>query len=80
MGHHNSSKSSTNRFLFFLFLSVCALSVAADFFVHKHHVHFSLEEGVGFYAVYGFVSFVLLVAVSKFILRPLVSRPEDYYD
>ena len=43
------------------------------------HPYFKWEQWPGFYAVYGFVACVLLVLVSKYILRPLVMRGEDYY-
>lgn len=44
------------------------------------HPYFKWEQWPGFYAVYGFVACVLLVLVSKYILRPLVMRGEDYYE
>lgn len=44
------------------------------------HPYFLWEKWPGFYAVYGFVACVLLVLVSKYILRPLVMRGEDYYE
>jgi hypothetical protein len=43
------------------------------------HPHFKWEQWPGFYAVYGFVACVLLVLVSKYVLRPLVMKDEDYY-
>ena len=53
-------------------------------FEHKHasfeHGELPIETWFGFYSVYGFVSCVLLVMVSKYLLRPVVIRPEDYYD
>jgi len=55
-----------------------ALLLVLEIFVHKH-TYFAWEEWFGFYAVYGFVSCVLLVLVAKYILRPLVKREEDYY-
>jgi uncharacterized membrane protein len=39
-----------------------------------------LEKWPGFYAVFGFVACVILVLISRFVLRPLVMRDEDYYD
>jgi len=63
-----------------LFFLICAVLFLLDFFIHKSHAHFEVEESFGFYAVYGFVSFIVLVAVAKYILRPLVMRREDYYE
>lgn len=64
--------------VFIFFYSALVVLLIAEFFVHKHP-HFAWEEWWGFYAVYGFVACVL-VLVAKYILRPLVKRPEDYYD
>jgi len=59
-----------------VFLCVC--TVIADFFYRKHgEYHF--QEWVGFDAIYGFVSCVLLVLAAK-QLRKILMRDEDYYD
>ncbi len=62
----------------------CALNVLVDFLFYMDsfdkHAVFEWENWPGFYAVFGFVSCVLLVFISKFILRPLVKRDEDYYE
>jgi hypothetical protein len=65
--------------VFIFFYSALVVLLIAEFFVHKHP-HFPWEKWWGFYAVYGFVACVLLVLAAKYILRPLVKRPEDYYD
>jgi hypothetical protein len=62
-----------------IFFTLTGAVLAIDLFYHKHTI-FAWEEYFGFYAVYGFVACVVLVIVSKFILRPLVMRKEDYYD
>lgn len=61
---------------FYLFL---VLLIVVDFFIPKHP-DFSWEAFPLFYATYGFVAFVLLIFIAKYILRPLVKRKEDYYD
>ncbi|MCF6249533.1 MAG: hypothetical protein L3J69_19585 [Desulfobacula sp.] len=48
--------------------------------VIEAHMAYKWEGYFGFYAIYGFVACVILVLVSKYILRPLVKRKEDYYD
>ena len=62
----------------------CALLLASDLLFYSEsfekHAHYQWENWPGFYAVFGFVSCVLLVLVSKYLLRPLVKRSEDYYD
>ena len=57
---------------------ICLGVVAADFFYEKHG-HYSWEEWPGFYALFGFISCVLLVIAAKG-LRKILMRDEDYYD
>ncbi len=65
--------------LLVIFFTLTGLTLSIDIFYHKHAL-FPWEEYFGFYAVYGFVACVILVIVSKYMLRPLVMRKEDYYD
>jgi len=65
--------------LFLLFCAMLLLSIVAEFFVHKH-VFFEWEEWPGFYAALGFMAFVLLILIAKYILRPIAQRKENYYD
>lgn len=55
----------------------CAIVVAADFFYEKHG-HFAEEEVEGFFAMFGFVMFTLLVLAARG-LRVLVGEREDFY-
>ena len=54
------------------------LVLLAEAFVDMHG-EFHVEHFFGFYAVYGFISYVSLIFVAKF-LRKLIMRKEDYYD
>jgi hypothetical protein len=78
---------NVKRLLTIFFSSVIILliiDVIYIFLSNKHvierHVSYRWEEYFGFYAIFGFVACVILVLVSKYILRPLVKREEDYYD
>ncbi|CCK80543.1 MULTISPECIES: hypothetical protein [Desulfobacula] len=62
-----------------LILDVFYIFLAKAHVIHRH-VNYKWEEFWGFYAFYGFVACVILVLVSKYVLRPLVKRKEDYYD
>ena len=55
----------------------CVISFLADFFYEKHG-YFAEEEFEGFYAIYGFIMFTLLVLAARG-LRVLVGVKEDYY-
>ena len=69
---------NVKRLLGSFYLSLLILLII-EFFVHKHP-YFPWEKWPGFYAAFGFVACVVLVIAAKYILRPLVKRPEDYYD
>ncbi|MCL7488268.1 MAG: hypothetical protein M8357_08875 [Desulfobulbaceae bacterium] len=62
-----------------VFFTICVVLFAADLVVDKQ-THMPWEEWPGFYAMYGLVACVVLVLVSKYILRPLMMRDENYYE
>ncbi len=62
-----------------LFVDMVYILLAQNHVIHRH-VTYEWEKYWSFYSIYGFVACVLLVLVSKYILRPLVKRKEDYYD
>jgi hypothetical protein len=64
------------KFLTGFFISLIVL-LGCDFFIHKHD-HISLGNAPEFYAVYGFVSCVMLIFIAK-ILRLFIKRDETYY-
>jgi hypothetical protein len=85
--HMFDNPRNVKRLLTIFFSSVIILliiDVIYIFLSNKHvierHVSYRWEEYFGFYAIFGFVACVILVLVSKYILRPLVKREEDYYD
>jgi hypothetical protein len=64
-----------------LFYLVLVLIVAADFVVPREHAEFLWERLPGWSAVYGFLSCVILIFVSKFLgHQGGLMRREDYYD
>ena len=62
-----------------LIFDVVYIILSKQHIIHRH-VEYQWEEYFGFYAIYGFVACVILVLISKYVLRPLVKRKEDYYD
>ena len=80
----SSHKSKTAKTIIVGLFITCALGSLVDLLFlsdsFDKHAAFEWENWPGFYAVYGFVACVLLVLVSKYILRPLVMRDEDYYE
>jgi len=71
------------RRLILVFFVLCALLVVGDLLYHRHlsfgEGHFPVEGWFGFYAVYGFVAYALIV-LGSIPLRKLMMRSEDYYD
>lgn len=64
-----------------LFHGVLVLIVVADFLVPREHGLFFWDHLPGWSAVYGFISCVLLIFVSKFLgHQGGIMRGEDYYD
>ncbi len=69
---------NVKRFLWGLYVC-CGLLIAVDWFVPVHGAY-GWEQVPGFYAAFGFVSFVGIVLFGKHVLRRIVKRDEDYYD
>ena len=64
-----------------LFYLVLVLIVIADFLVPREHAAYLWDHLPGWSAVYGFLSCVLLIFVSKFLgHQGGLMRREDYYD
>jgi len=64
-----------------LFYLVLVLIVAADFLVSREDAEYLWDRLPCWSAVYGFVSCMLLIFVSKFLgHRVGLMRREDYYD
>jgi len=66
---------------FWALVAVCALLLVIEIpllLVHVRHPHFGWDT-FGFYGVFGFAAFFLIVLAGK-QLRKVLSRQEDYYD
>ncbi|MDL2410051.1 hypothetical protein PY650_31435 [Rhizobium calliandrae] len=64
-----------------IFYLVLILIVVADFFVSRDSAEYLWDRVPGWSAVYGFVSCIILIFVSKFLGRRVgLMRREDYYD
>lgn len=62
-----------------LYISL-ALAVAIDLFVHRERVVFLWDKLPGFSAVYGLISCILIILVSKALGHKWLMKREDYYD
>ncbi len=70
-------KPANVKLLLRIFYISLGILFILDFFIHKHS-EFAWEAKSQFFAVYGFVSYVLLMTVAK-TLRKFIKRDEDYY-
>jgi len=70
-------RPETVKRLWAVFLAVLAATVAAALFV-AHHGVFGIDGTVGFYAWYGFLACVVLIAGAKG-LGAVLKRRDDYY-
>ncbi len=73
----NDLKSMGKSFTKYI-LIIGALLILLDFTFQRHE-YFSFVEIYGFPAFFGFVSFVFIVMLGKW-LRKFLMRKEDYYD
>lgn len=62
------------------FYGLLALLVLADLFTPREHLLFGLEALPGFSALYGLLSCVLIIWVSKLLGHAGLMKSEDYYD
>ncbi len=69
--------ASTITKLWWAFAALLALTVIAQLWVHPHP-HFQLDGSFWFYPVYGLLSSIVLVLVSK-LLGNFLKRDEDYW-
>ena len=58
---------------------LCVCLVFADLFYTNDHPYFAVETFFGFQAWVGFLAFVVIVFLGRF-LRLIVRREENYYD
>ena len=56
------------------------LLILADFVIPRHEIHFFGDKIPGFWSLFGFISCVLIIVVSKWIGHHWLVRDEDYYD
>ena len=61
-----------------LLVLIAVLLLGIEFVIHRHSV-FGVEESFMFPAIYGFVAFLFIVQIGKW-LRLMIMRKEDYYD
>jgi uncharacterized oligopeptide transporter (OPT) family protein len=74
----NKQLRMMGNYIILALLAVAAVLIVAELISHRHG-EFEAESLPLFPAIYGFVSFVLIVFLG-IVLRKIVMRPEDYYE
>lgn len=59
---------------------ILAASVLAEFFVPAHGAQHLWDKIPGFYALFGFVTCVAMIIISKLLGQYCLKKSEDYYD
>ena len=59
-------------------IGIAIILAILEFFLHRHGV-FPIEDSYMFPAIFGFLAFMLIVQVGKW-LRLMIMRSEDYYE
>ena len=59
-------------------LGIAIILAILELFLHRHGV-VPIEDSFMFPAIFGFLAFMLIVQVGKW-LRLMIMRPEDYYE
>ena len=66
---------------FYVGLTVAALAeIVLPYVIHGDHPHFSFETLPAWGSLYGLLSCVAIIVVSKLIGKVWLMRREDYYD
>ena len=65
---------------FYVGLGMVALAEIVLSYVFQEKHHFSFESWPAFGSIYGLVSCVAIIVVSKFLGKVWLMRREDYYD
>ena len=65
---------------FYVSLAVVALVEIVVLLVFHEEHHFSFESWPAFGSIYGLISCVAIIVVSKFLGKVWLMRREDYYD
>ena len=63
-----------------LFVFVTALILVHSFFTAPDKIHFIWEKFTLFSALFGFIGCLLLILITKILVKHLIERDEGYYD
>ena len=56
------------------------LLILVDFIIPRHEIHFFGDKIPGFWSLFGFSAWVVIIIVSKWLGKNGLMKDEDYYD
>ena len=59
---------------------IVVLEIAAPYVLHDEHTYFGFEHLPAWGSVYGLISCLVIILVSKWIGKMFLERGENYYD
>jgi hypothetical protein len=68
------------RWAYFGLAAVAVAELLSPHLFHGDHSHFGFEDLPAFGSVYGLISCILIIKVSKLLGKLWLMRPEDYYE
>ncbi len=68
------------KFLYIILFFIISVLLIVDFSIDKSEAHFKIEKYFAFFSLIGFLSTFIYIFFSKYILKKIVSRKEEYYD
>jgi hypothetical protein len=63
-----------------LFIAVTVVILGVSFFIPTNEVHFIWEKFSLASAIFGFIGCLLLIVVTKIVVKRAIQRDEGYYD
>ena len=74
----NTDMQKLGKYFTRFLLCIAIILAVLELFLHRHGVA-SIEDSFMFPAIFGFLAFMFIVQVGKW-LRLMIMRPEDYYE
>ena len=59
---------------------ILVLLILVDFIIPRHEIHFFGDTIRGFWSLFGFISCVIIIVVSKWIGHHWLMKDDGYYD
>ena len=75
-----SRRNKLKQFFYLSLLLIAGLEIILPWMVGERHHHFTFEGIPAWGSIYGFISCVAIIVVSKLIGKIWLLRGEDHYD